>query len=42
MKQACRKSGCLKVMLHQTRNVGVVFQNKNGLAQTICPRPAAN
>jgi hypothetical protein len=29
------------VMLHQPRNVVVVFQYKNGLAQPLCPRPAA-
>jgi hypothetical protein len=28
-------------MLHQSRYVGVVFQYKNGLAQPVCPRPAA-
>jgi hypothetical protein len=28
-------------MLHQPRNVNVVFQNKYGLAQTVSPRPAA-
>jgi hypothetical protein len=29
------------MMLHQPGDVGVVFQNENGLAQTIIPRPAA-
>jgi hypothetical protein len=28
-------------MLHQPRDIGVVFQYKNGLAQPVCPRPAA-
>jgi hypothetical protein len=29
------------VMLHQSCDVGVVFQNKYALAQTVSPRPAA-
>jgi hypothetical protein len=29
------------MMLHQPRDVGVVFQYKNGLAQPVCPHPAA-
>jgi hypothetical protein len=29
------------MMLHQPRNIGVVFQYKYGLAQTVCPRPVA-
>jgi len=29
------------VMLHQPRDIGVVFQYKYSLAQTVCPRPAA-
>jgi hypothetical protein len=29
------------VMLHQPRDVGFVFQNEYGLAQTVSPRPAA-
>jgi hypothetical protein len=29
------------MMLHQPRNIGVVFQYKYGLAQPVCPRPAA-
>ena len=41
VKQACRKSRSFQVMLHQPRNIGVVFQYKYGLAQTVCPRPAA-
>jgi hypothetical protein len=28
-------------MLHQPRDIGVVFQYKNGLAQAVSPRPAA-
>jgi hypothetical protein len=28
-------------MLHQPRNIVVVFQYKNGLAQPLFPRPAA-
>ena len=39
--QARRKTGCFQVMLHQARDVGVIFQYKNGLAQPVCPRPAA-
>ena len=27
-----------KVMLHKPRNIGVIFQHKNGLAQPVCPR----
>jgi len=30
------------VMLHQPRDIGVIFQNKYCLAQPVCPRPAAN
>ena len=41
VKQACFKACRFKVMLHQPRNIGVVFQNKYGLAQTVSPRPAA-
>jgi hypothetical protein len=29
------------VMLHKPRDIRFVFQYKNGLAQTVCPRPAA-
>jgi hypothetical protein len=29
------------MMLHQPRNVGFVFEYKYGLAQPVCPRPAA-
>jgi hypothetical protein len=29
------------MMLHQSRNIGVVFQYKYGLAQNGLPRPAA-
>jgi hypothetical protein len=38
VKEPRRVAGCLQVMLHQTRDVGVVFQNKNGLAQPVSPR----
>jgi hypothetical protein len=41
MKQACFKTRRFKVMLHQSCDVGVVFQNKYGLAQAVSPRPAA-
>jgi hypothetical protein len=41
MKLAYRKTCRLKVMLYQPRNIGVVFQYKYGLAQTVCPRRAA-
>jgi hypothetical protein len=41
VKEARLKTGCLQVMLHQPRDVVVVFQYKNGLAQPVCPRPAA-
>ena len=41
MKKACFKTSRLKVMLHQPRDVGFVFQNEYGLAQTVSPRPAA-
>jgi hypothetical protein len=30
------------VMLHQPRNISFVFQYKYSLAQTVCPRPAAD
>jgi hypothetical protein len=40
--QARIKSSGFKVVLHQPRNIGVVFQYKNCLAQTICPRPATD
>ena len=36
----CKSSG-FKMMLHQPRNVGVVFQYKYGLAQTGVPFTAA-
>ena len=41
VKQARLKARRFKVMLHQPGNIGVVFQNKYGLAQTVSPRPAA-
>jgi hypothetical protein len=41
VKKPRRKAGRLQVMLHQPRNIVVVFQYKNGLAQPLCPRPAA-
>jgi hypothetical protein len=41
MKQARFKTRRFQVMLHQPCDVGVVFQNKYGLAQTVSPRPAA-
>jgi hypothetical protein len=41
VKQARIKSRGFQVMLHQPRDIGVVFQYKYGLAQTVCPRPAA-
>jgi hypothetical protein len=41
VKQAGLKPCCFQVMLHQPRDIGVVFQYKYSLAQTICPRPAA-
>ena len=41
MVQPRRKPRCFKMMLHQPCDIGVVFQNKYGLAQTVCPRPAA-
>jgi hypothetical protein len=31
-----------KNMLQKPRYVGFVFQHKNGLTQTVCPRPAAD
>ena len=37
MKQAHIETGCFQMMLHQPRDVGVVFQHKYGLAQTVCP-----
>jgi len=36
--EACR----FQVMLHQTGDVGVVFQNEYGLAQTVSPRPGGD
>jgi hypothetical protein len=41
VKEACFKACRFKVMLYQPGNIGVVFQNKYGLAQTVSPRPAA-
>ena len=41
VKQACFKARRFKMMLHQPGDIGVVFQNKYGLAQTVSPRPAA-
>ena len=41
VKQPRGESCCFKVMLHQPRNISVVFQHKYGLAQPVCPRPAA-
>ena len=38
VKQPCLKARRFKMMLDQPRDVGVVFQYKNGLAQTIIPR----
>jgi hypothetical protein len=41
VKQACLKARRFKMMLHQPGDIGVVFQNENGLAQTDSPYPAA-
>jgi translation elongation factor EF-Ts len=41
VKEPCGKSRGFQMMLHQPRDVGVVFQYKNGLAQPVCPHPAA-
>jgi hypothetical protein len=41
VKKACRESRSFQMMLHQPRNIRVVFQYKYGLAQTVCPRRAA-
>ena len=42
VKEACLKARSFKVMLHEPGYIGVVFQNKYGLAQTVSPRPAAS
>ncbi len=39
VKQPRCKPGGFQVMLHQPRNIGVVFQYKYGLAQPVCPSP---
>jgi phage tail protein X len=41
MKQARLEACGLQVVLHQPRDVNVVFQYKDGLAQTVSPLPAA-
>jgi hypothetical protein len=37
VKQAHIEASCFQVMLHQPRDIGVVFQHKYSLAQTVCP-----
>ncbi len=41
VKKPRLKTRRLKVMLHQSCDVGFIFQNKYGLAQAVRPRPAA-
>jgi hypothetical protein len=41
MKEARFKTRGFQMMLHQSCDVGVVFQNEYRLAQTVIPRPAA-
>jgi hypothetical protein len=41
MEEAYFKTRSLEMMLHEPRDIGVVFENKNGLAQTGSPHPAA-
>jgi hypothetical protein len=41
LEEASCKPRCLKVMLHEPRNIGVVFQYKYGLAQPVLSSPAA-
>jgi hypothetical protein len=37
MKHPGQKARRFQVMLHQPRNISVVFQYKYGLAQPVCP-----
>jgi len=41
VEQACGEPCCFQMVLHKPRDIGLVFQYKYGLAQTVCPRPAA-
>jgi hypothetical protein len=40
--EASIESCCFKVMLHQPGDICFVFQYEYGLAQTVCPRSAAD